>query len=116
MTGRCESALLALCGDPCAEVADMAGVSRLPMARDSAVARMVCSWRVEPEFVLQALHCGADGVMIVGCHPGEGHYSGGNYQAMRRFGLLRTMLCQFDIDPQHLRLQWSLATEAQGYE
>ena len=44
----------------------------------------MCSARIDPTFVLKALVDGADGVFICGCHPGDCHYSEGNYKAMRR--------------------------------
>jgi coenzyme F420-reducing hydrogenase delta subunit len=78
--------------------------------------KMECTSRVEPEFVLEAFRLGADGVMIAGCHPGDCHYVGGNYRALRRFALLRAMVRQFGLDPQRLRLDWILATEAPKFQ
>ena len=52
----------------------------------------MCSARIDPTFVVEALAHGADGVLICGCHPGDCHYSEGNYKAMRRFPLLKKLL------------------------
>ena len=41
----------------------------------------MCTGRVEPNHVLSALRMGADGVMVIGCHPGDCHYISGNEQA-----------------------------------
>src|SRR5512146_3335065 len=72
--------------------ADLAGVSRLKYAPNVRVVRLMCSGRVDPQFVLAALAGGADGVLIGGCHPGDCHYVEGNYKMLRRFQLLRRLL------------------------
>ena len=46
--------------------ADLAGVSRLKYAANIRVIRLMCSGRVDPQFILDALARGADGVLIVG--------------------------------------------------
>ena len=53
---------------------------------------LMCSGRVDPQFVLAAFRNGADGVLIGGCHPGDCHYQEGNYKALRRFELLKRTL------------------------
>ena len=71
----------------------------------------MCSGRVDPQFVLKALHDGADGVMIAGCHPGECHYVEGNFKALRRFKLLKRVLTQFGIEDERVQLVWASASE-----
>ena len=44
--------------------ADLAGVSRLKYASNLRTIRLMCSGRVDPQFILEALACGADGVTI----------------------------------------------------
>jgi F420-non-reducing hydrogenase iron-sulfur subunit len=73
--------------------------------------RVMCSGRVDPQFVLKALREGADGVMIAGCHPGECHYVEGNIKALRRFILLKSMLRQLGIEEQRVQLVWASASE-----
>lgn len=91
--------------------ADMAGTSRQKYPPNIRLVRLMCSGRLDPEFVLKAFAGGADGVMITGCHPGECHYLEQNYKAMRRFMLLRRMLVQMGIEPVRLRLVWASAAE-----
>ena len=57
---------------------DLAGTARLTYDPNAPVIRVMCSGRVDPQFVLRALHEGADGVLIGGCHPGDCHYQSGN--------------------------------------
>ena len=93
--------------------ADLAGVSRLKYAPNVRVIRLMCSGRVDPQFVLDALRLGADGVLIGGCHPGDCHYVEGNYKMLRRFRMLRRLLDQMGIEPGRVRLEWISAAEGE---
>ena len=91
--------------------ADLAGTSRIKYAPNAEVVRVMCSGRVDPQFVLKAFADGADGVLIGGCHPGDCHYQTGNYKALRRFRLLRRLIGQMGIAEERLRLEWISAAE-----
>ncbi len=92
--------------------ADLAGTSRMHYAPTMRPIRVMCTARVEPQFVLKALREGADGVLIAGCHPGECHYVMGNMRALRRFSLLSRMLRQFGIEEERVQLVWAAASES----
>ena len=96
--------------------ADGAGVARLQMPTNFRIIRTMCSARVDPEWVLRAFSKGADGVMILGCHPGDCHYIGGNYRARRRIALLRMVLEQYGFDPKRLKLEWVSASEGEKFQ
>jgi F420-non-reducing hydrogenase iron-sulfur subunit len=91
--------------------ADLAGTARLIHAPNARIVRLMCSGRLDPQFVLAAFRGGADGVLIGGCHPGDCHYQEGNYKALRRVTLLRRMLATMGIEPERLRLAWISASE-----
>ncbi|MCZ7557536.1 MAG: hydrogenase iron-sulfur subunit [Bacteroidia bacterium] len=91
--------------------ADLAGVSRLKYAPNTRIVRVMCSGRIDPQFILDAFVHGADGVLIGGCHPGDCHYTEGNYKTLRRHHLLRRMLMDMGIDERRLRLEWISASE-----
>lgn len=93
--------------------ADLAGTSRMKYAPNTRVIRVMCSGRVDPQFVLEAFAKGADGVLIGGCHPGDCHYQEGNYKALRRFQLLRRMLRDMGIEEDRFRLEWISAAEGE---
>ena len=95
--------------------ADLAGTSRMKYAPNVRVVRVMCSGRVDPQFVLDAFAHGADGVLIGGCHPGDCHYQEGNYKALRRYRLLKRMLGQMGIEEDRLRLEWISASEAERF-
>jgi F420-non-reducing hydrogenase iron-sulfur subunit len=71
----------------------------------------MCSGRVSPLFILKALSVGADGVLVLGCHPGDCHYIEGNYKTMRRIPLLKKTLKQLGIEEERVRLEWVSASE-----
>jgi len=91
--------------------ADLAGVSRLKYAPNVRVVRLMCSGRVDPQFILAALAGGADGVLIGGCHPGDCHYVEGNYKMLRRFELLKRLLHDLGYEDHRIRLEWISASE-----
>jgi F420-non-reducing hydrogenase iron-sulfur subunit len=91
--------------------ADLAGTARMTYEPNVRMLRVMCSGRVDPQFVLKALSLGADGVMIAGCHPGECHYLEQNYKTMRRFAMLRHMLKALGVEEERVRLQWASAAE-----
>ena len=59
--------------------ADTAGVGRYKQPANLRLLRVPCTGRIDPLFALKAFEKGADGVLISGCHPGDCHYSEGNY-------------------------------------
>jgi F420-non-reducing hydrogenase iron-sulfur subunit len=91
--------------------ADLAGTSRMVYAPNARVIRVMCSGRIDPQFVVTAFRSGADGVLIGGCHPGDCHYQEGNYKALRRFTMLQKLLGDLGIDKRRLRLEWISASE-----
>jgi coenzyme F420-reducing hydrogenase delta subunit len=108
--------VLVFCCNWCAYAgADLAGVSRLSIRPDFRVIRTLCSARVDPEFVLHAFKQGADGVLVLGCHPGDCHYIGGNYRTRRRMALLKMMLRQFGLNADRFGLEWVSAAEGERF-
>jgi F420-non-reducing hydrogenase iron-sulfur subunit len=91
--------------------ADLAGTSRIKYAPNVRVVRVMCSGRIDPQFVLAAFANGADGVLIGGCHPGDCHYQEGNYNCLRRARLLKRVLEQLGIEEQRFRVEWISAAE-----
>jgi len=96
--------------------ADLAGTARMNYAPNLRVIRVMCSGRVDPQFVLKAFKEGADGVLISGCHPGDCHYQEGNYKALRRHRLLSQMLEQLGIEKDRFRLEWVSAAEGKKFQ
>lgn len=107
-----EPKIVAFCCNWCSYAgADLAGTSRIQYSPNIRIIRVMCSGRVNPLFVLKALTVGADGVLILGCHPGDCHYIEGNYKTLRRIPLLKKMLKQLGIEEERVRLEWVSASE-----
>jgi F420-non-reducing hydrogenase iron-sulfur subunit len=91
--------------------ADLAGTSRIKYSPNVRVVRVMCSGRVDPQFIFKAFAEGADGVLVAGCHPGDCHYIEGNYKTIRRMALMKRMLADYGIEPERFRLEWVSAGE-----
>ena len=91
--------------------ADLAGTSRMKYPPNIKSIRVMCSGRVDPVFILEALKKGADGVLVAGCHPGDCHYQSGNYKTNRRIKLLKKLLEEMAVNPNRVRFDYVSASE-----
>lgn len=96
--------------------ADKAGGQKLDYPANVKLVRVMCSGRVDPQFVMKAFREGADGVMVLGCHPGDCHYRNGNMKALRRFRLFEKMFEQFGLEKERFLLDWVAAGEAKKFQ
>jgi len=90
--------------------ADLAGVSRIQYPPNIRVIRVMCSGRVDPEFIFEGLLTGLDGVIVMGCHPGDCHYLEGNYEAEKKFNMVKKFLELINFE-NRIRLEWVSASE-----
>ncbi len=91
--------------------ADLAGTVRLEYPPSVRIIKLPCSGRIDCFFIIKALEQGADGVWVSGCHPGDCHYSSGNYYARRRFALFRQLLDFMGVDLRRVQFSWVSAAE-----
>jgi F420-non-reducing hydrogenase iron-sulfur subunit len=94
--------------------ADQAGTSRMQRPATLRIMRVMCGGRIDPQFILNALKNGADGVLISHCHPGDCHYVNGNLKTIRKMPLLLLYLKQFGINPK--RVKYSYVSASEGIE
>jgi F420-non-reducing hydrogenase iron-sulfur subunit len=94
--------------------ADLAGVSRIQYPPNIRVIRVMCSGRVDPEFIIQGFQTGIDGIIVMGCHPGDCHYLEGNYEAEMKFMMVEKFLKIIDFD-KRVRLEWVSASEGNRF-
>ncbi len=95
--------------------ADIAGSKRLQYSPNVKLIRVMCSGRVDTQFIMEALRDGADGIMVLGCHPGDCHYIEGNYRTMKRHGMLKLLLKQLNIEEDRVILDWVSASEGDKF-
>ncbi|MFX1399486.1 MAG: hydrogenase iron-sulfur subunit [Promethearchaeota archaeon] len=90
--------------------ADLAGVSRIQYPPNMRVIRVMCSGRIDPKFIIEALELGLDGVYVMGCHIGDCHYLEGNYEALKKYEMTQKFLKLIGFD-NRIRLDWVSASE-----
>jgi len=98
--------------------ADNAGVSRFEYPPNMRAIRVMCSGRVEPEFIYNALLLGADGVLVGGCHINDCHYISGNVHAQSRIRDgkgVKELVKDAGLEPERVRLEWVSASEGQRF-
>jgi F420-non-reducing hydrogenase iron-sulfur subunit len=101
-----------LCNWCCYGGADLAGVSRFQYPPHLRVIRLMCSGRVDLEFIFRAFAKKADGVFIGGCHLNDCHYNPeGNYDALGNSLIAKRILANIGVNPERLRLEWVSAGE-----
>ncbi|NPV89856.1 MAG: hydrogenase iron-sulfur subunit [Firmicutes bacterium] len=111
-----EPKIVAFCCNWCSYAgADLAGISRLKQPPNMRIIRVPCSGRVNPAFILRAFQGGADGVLVAGCHPGDCHYSTGNYFTRRRFLVIKRLLEYFGFEPGRFQARWISGSEGQKF-
>jgi F420-non-reducing hydrogenase iron-sulfur subunit len=90
----------------------MAGVSRLQYTTETRLVRVMCSGRVDLEFVLRAFSNGMDGVFIGGCRLNECNYiTHGNYHALNMVLLCRKIMEHIGLNPGRLRIEFMSSAE-----
>jgi len=108
--------IIAFCCNWCAYAgADMAGSLRITYSPHIRVVRVMCSGRVDPALILHCFDAGADGVMVLGCHPGDCHYLTGNERAEEAVAMTRELMTLLGIDERRLLLRWVSAAEGERF-
>jgi coenzyme F420-reducing hydrogenase delta subunit/ferredoxin len=96
--------------------ADLAGTARLEYPSNVRIIRLPCTGRIDTNFVVKAFEIGADAVLVSGCHPGDCHYTAGNYHARRRWMLFRSLLESIGFDMRRLHYTWISAAEGKKFQ
>ncbi len=94
---------------------DLAGISRIQLPSTVRIIRVMCTGSIDPRMVFEVFAQGLDGVLIMGCHPGDCHYLIGNYHAEKKVKMIKMLLARTDITPERLHLEWVSAAEGQKF-
>ena len=95
--------------------ADLAGVSRIQYPSNIRIVRVMCSGRIDPTIPLEVFKMGADGILVLGCHPGDCHYVEGNLYEERKINMLKRLMALTGLEPDRLKLEWVSASEGQRF-
>ena len=92
--------------------ADLAGGNRIKYPANVRIIRVPCSARIDPKLVLKSIEKeGVDGVIVSGCHPGDCHYTEGNYYTRRRMLMFRRLMEFIGVDSRRIQMSWVSASE-----
>jgi coenzyme F420-reducing hydrogenase delta subunit len=90
----------------------MAGVSRLQYASEIRLIRVMCTGRIDLEFILRAFLNGQDGVLIGGCRLGDCNYiTHGNFDALGTVYLCRRIMTAVGLNPERLKIEFMSAAD-----
>ncbi|MCD6538750.1 hydrogenase iron-sulfur subunit [Candidatus Bathyarchaeota archaeon] len=108
-----ERKILGFCCNWCSYAgADLAGTSRYEYPPNLRIIRVMCSGRVDRDFVLEAFRRGAGMVLIGACHlPYDCHYIDGNWKMTERMKALAKMLQKLGLTPERFRVEYISAAE-----
>jgi heterodisulfide reductase subunit A2 len=95
--------------------ADNAGTSHFEYPASSRGLRVMCSARMDQDFILEAFRLGAGMVLVSGCHPQDCHYITGQQVGAVRFDRLAKRLVDMGISPERFRVEWISAAEGSKY-
>ena len=96
--------------------ADLAGTNRLEYPANIRIIRLPCTGRIDFNLIIKAFEIGADAVLVSGCHPGDCHYTAGNFHARRRWDLFRELLDTVGIDMNRVNFSWISAAEGAKFQ
>lgn len=96
--------------------ADLAGTNRLEYPANVRIVRLPCTGRIDFNLLVKAFEVGADAVLVSGCHPGDCHYTSGNFHARRRWILFRALLDTLGIDLRRIHFTWISAAEGKKWQ
>ena len=92
--------------------ADLAGTSRFEYSPIIRPIRVMCSGRVDRDFILEAFRLGAAMVLVGACHlPYDCHYINGNYKMKARMDALAPMLQKLGLSSERFRVEYVSAAE-----
>jgi heterodisulfide reductase subunit A len=95
--------------------ADMAGVSHFEYSSNERGIRVMCSARMDADFIYEAFRLGAGAVLYSGCHPQDCSYITGQRVGAARAERLQKIFEKMGMSPGRFRVEWISAAEGDKY-
>jgi len=95
--------------------ADLAGTSHFEYSPHERGMRVMCSARLDADFIYEAFRLGAGAVLYSGCHPQDCHYITGQPIGARRAERLLNIFDKMGMTPGRFRIEWISAAEGDRY-
>jgi heterodisulfide reductase subunit A2 len=95
--------------------ADLAGTSHFEYSANERGIRVMCSARMDTDFIYEAYRLGAGAVLYSGCHPQDCHYITGQLVGASRAERLQKTFDKMGMSPGRFRVEWISAAEGDKY-
>jgi heterodisulfide reductase subunit A len=95
--------------------ADLAGTSHFDYSSNERGIRVMCSARLDTDFIYEAYRLGAGAVLYSGCHPQDCHYITGQVLGATRAERIKSALESAGMNPDRFRVEWISAAEGDKY-
>lgn len=95
---------------------DMAGTIRAQYPTTIRAILVPCAGRVGSELIMRAIGQGADGILIVGWHPGECDYEIGNKLAYREVEYINQVLKVLGLSDKRVKMEYCSSAEGQKFQ
>jgi len=95
--------------------ADLAGTSHFEYTSNERGLKVMCSARMDTDFIYEAYRLGAGAVLYSGCHPQDCHYITGQVVGAKRAKRLQTIFERMNMTPGRFRVEWISAAEGDKY-
>jgi len=95
--------------------ADAAGTSHFEYSANERGIRVMCSARIDNDFIYEAFRLGAGAVLFSGCHPQDCHYITGQPVGARRAERLMKAFAKMGMTPGRFRIEWISAAQGDKY-
>ncbi|MFZ5908982.1 MAG: hydrogenase iron-sulfur subunit [Chloroflexota bacterium] len=92
---------------------ETAGAERLAYPAGVYPLKVACLGQINPGIILKAFEKGADGVLMLGCPPGQCHYEFGNRRAEEVYAQAKELVKVLGCSDSRLQLDWVSAGEGQ---
>ena len=95
--------------------ADLAGTSHFEYSSNERGIRVMCSARMDADFIYEAFRLGAGAVLYSGCHPQDCSYITGQRVGAARAERLTKIFEKMGMTPGRFRVEWISASEGDKY-
>jgi heterodisulfide reductase subunit A len=95
--------------------ADLAGTSHFEYSANERGIKVMCSARMDSDFIYEAYRLGAGAVLYSGCHQQDCHYITGQIIGAKRAQRLSTIFERMQMTPGRFRVEWISAAEGDKY-
>ncbi|PQP34019.1 hydrogenase iron-sulfur subunit, partial [Desulfobacteraceae bacterium SEEP-SAG9] len=101
------------CQNSAYEAGEMADVFKMKIPEGLRMIKVPCAGKIDREFIMNAFVAGADGVLVMACHPGNCKSEKGNTYAGWRVNDALRMLEEAGFEKDRLRFE-SIASNMGG--